>query len=124
MEIAPAMSSAMPPNTTSFEFPRDERPAVKANGTVSPSERPMTLYGDRLAYIDKTLRERQGERTHLGQCPDRRADAHPPQSALYSKRRAFPRRVPSTSLGAARWACRDREPPQRARLGVGSCEWR
>ncbi len=43
IEIAPAMSSAMPPRTTSLDSPRDERPAVRANGTVRPSERPMTL---------------------------------------------------------------------------------
>jgi len=46
MEMAPAMSSAIPPRTTSFESPREERPAVRANGTVSPSERPMMLYPD------------------------------------------------------------------------------
>jgi hypothetical protein len=43
IEIAPAMSSAMPPRMTSLDSPRDERPAVRANGTVRPSERPMTL---------------------------------------------------------------------------------
>ena len=36
---------------TSLESPRDERPAVKANGTVSPSESPITLYGGRLARV-------------------------------------------------------------------------
>lgn len=44
MEMAPAMSSATPPNTTSFDSPRDESPAVRANGTVSPSESPITLF--------------------------------------------------------------------------------
>ena len=43
IEIAPAMSSAIPPRMTSLDSPRDERPAVRANGTVRPSERPMTL---------------------------------------------------------------------------------
>ena len=58
MEIVPAMSSAMPPNATIFESPRDKRPAVKANGTVSPSERPMTLYRGQLAYMGKAPRKR------------------------------------------------------------------
>ena len=53
MEIAPAMSSAMPPNTTIFESPRDERPAVKANGTVSLSERPMTLCRGQLTWAKR-----------------------------------------------------------------------
>lgn len=43
IEIAPAMSSATPPRMTSLDSPRDERPAARANGTVRPSERPMTL---------------------------------------------------------------------------------
>jgi len=43
MEMAPAMSSAMPPKTTNLDSPRDERPAVRAKGTVRPSERPITL---------------------------------------------------------------------------------
>jgi len=43
MEIAPAMSSANPPYTTTLVFPRAERPAVKANGTVKPSERPTKI---------------------------------------------------------------------------------
>jgi hypothetical protein len=43
IEIAPAMSSATPPTMTSLDSPRDERPAVRANGTVRPSESPITL---------------------------------------------------------------------------------
>ena len=43
MDIAPAISSAMPPSTTSLDSPRDDKPAVSANGTVRPSERPITL---------------------------------------------------------------------------------
>lgn len=41
--MAPAQSSARPPVTTSVEEPSDDRPAVKANGTVRPSDRPMIL---------------------------------------------------------------------------------
>jgi hypothetical protein len=40
MEMAPAASSASPPRTTTFVFPKAERPALRAKGTVSPSERP------------------------------------------------------------------------------------
>ena len=43
MEMAPAMSSATPPSTTSFDSPRLESPAVNANGTVNPSDNPITL---------------------------------------------------------------------------------
>ncbi len=43
MEIVPAMSSATPPSTTSFEFPKLDSPAVRAKGTVKPSDRPMIL---------------------------------------------------------------------------------
>lgn len=43
IEIAPAMSSAIPPATTNLEVPKDERPAARAKGTVKPSESPMTL---------------------------------------------------------------------------------
>lgn len=46
IEIAPAISSATPPRTTSFDVPRDERPAVRAKGTVRPSESPMMLSKD------------------------------------------------------------------------------
>ena len=45
------------PNTTSFESPRGERPVVKANSMVSPSERPVTLSGGQLAYMGKMLRK-------------------------------------------------------------------
>ena len=44
IEMAPAMSSAIPPRMTSLDSPSEERPAVRAKGTVSPSERPMTLW--------------------------------------------------------------------------------
>jgi len=57
MEMAPAMSSAMPPRTTSFELPREERPAVRANGTVSPSERPIMLYPDQKMCYENTNTE-------------------------------------------------------------------
>ena len=40
IEMAPAASSASPPSTTTFVFPSADRPALRANGTVSPSERP------------------------------------------------------------------------------------
>ncbi len=40
MEMAPAMSSARPPRTTRRVSPSEERPAVRAKGTVRPSERP------------------------------------------------------------------------------------
>jgi hypothetical protein len=40
MEMAPAANSANPPRTTTFVFPNAERPALRAKGTVSPSERP------------------------------------------------------------------------------------
>ena len=43
MEMAPAISSAIPPSTTTLEFPRDAKPAVRAKGTVNPSDRPITL---------------------------------------------------------------------------------
>lgn len=41
IDIAPAINSARLPNITILVSPRAERPAVKANGTVRPSERPM-----------------------------------------------------------------------------------
>ena len=41
MEIAPAMSSARPPRTTSRASPSEDKPAVSAKGTVRPSERPI-----------------------------------------------------------------------------------
>ena len=40
MESAPAVNSARPPRTTTLVFPRAERPALSAKGTVKPSERP------------------------------------------------------------------------------------
>jgi hypothetical protein len=43
IEMAPAISSATPPRITTLEFPSPARPAVRANGTVKPSDRPMTL---------------------------------------------------------------------------------
>ena len=45
MDIVPAMSSATPPRTTIFEFPKLESPAVKAKGTVNPSDKPIILCG-------------------------------------------------------------------------------
>lgn len=41
MERAPAMSSAKPPKTTTLVSPRYASPAVRAKGTVMPSEMPM-----------------------------------------------------------------------------------
>lgn len=41
MLMEPAISSASPPKMTTFVSPKADRPAVKANGTVSPSERPI-----------------------------------------------------------------------------------
>ena len=41
MLIAPLNSSAKPPMMTSFALPREDRPAVRAKGTVSPSANPM-----------------------------------------------------------------------------------
>lgn len=43
IEIAPAHNSARPPVTTSLELPRPESPAVRAKGTVNPSDRPTIL---------------------------------------------------------------------------------
>jgi hypothetical protein len=40
IDIAPAINSASPPNTTSLALPKAERPAVSANGTVRPSDKP------------------------------------------------------------------------------------
>lgn len=123
IEIAPAISSAIPPKTTSFEFPRDERPAVKANGTVSPSERPMTLLQRLVSLCRQNPEGQQQERTHPGQYPDRRADVHPLQLTPYNKRRVFRRHGLSTLLARVRLACRDQAPHQQTRLGVDSCEW-
>lgn len=41
MEIAPAISSANPPNTTTLVSPSADNPAVRANGTVIPSDKPI-----------------------------------------------------------------------------------
>jgi len=41
MEIAPAVNSARPARTTTFVSPRVDRPALRAKGTVNPSERPI-----------------------------------------------------------------------------------
>ena len=113
IEIAPAISSAIPLKMTSFEFPRDERPAVKANGTVSPSERPMTLYGGALAHTSKVLGVGdKSERTHLGQYLDRRAyvQSSSPVDSL--------QHTPCLSLSLSeqffvrvRWASKDQELP-------------
>ena len=43
IEIAPAISSATPPSTTIFDSPRLDKPAVRAKGTVRPSDSPITL---------------------------------------------------------------------------------
>lgn len=43
MLIMPEMSSARPPMMTRRVLPREERPAVRAKGTVSPSEKPMMM---------------------------------------------------------------------------------
>lgn len=61
MDIAPATSSANPPTTTTLEFPRAERPALRANGTVNPSERPRiaseTIRGFTLGRVEAILLE-------------------------------------------------------------------
>lgn len=41
MEMAPAVSSAKPAKITTRVLPSVESPAVRAKGTVNPSERPM-----------------------------------------------------------------------------------
>jgi hypothetical protein len=41
MEIAPAINSARPPKMTILLLPRADSPAVRAKGTVRPSERPI-----------------------------------------------------------------------------------
>lgn len=38
--MAPAVNSANPPSTTTLVFPSAERPALSANGTVKPSDKP------------------------------------------------------------------------------------
>lgn len=43
IKIALATSPAVSPKTTGLNLPRDERPAVRANRTVRPSERLMML---------------------------------------------------------------------------------
>lgn len=40
MDIAPAANSANPPSTTTLVSPSAERPALRANGTVRPSDKP------------------------------------------------------------------------------------
>lgn len=40
IEIAPAASSARPPRTTTLVLPNADRPALKAKGTVKPSDSP------------------------------------------------------------------------------------
>lgn len=58
MEMAPAISSARPPKMTTLVFPSAERPAVRANGTVRPSERPMVASDNTRAV---TWKPRRGE---------------------------------------------------------------
>lgn len=41
--MAPAQSSARPPVTTNRELPKPDSPAVRANGTVRPSDKPTML---------------------------------------------------------------------------------
>jgi hypothetical protein len=41
MEMVPATSSDSPPYITTLVVPRADRPAVRANGTVRPSEKPI-----------------------------------------------------------------------------------
>lgn len=57
IEIAPAMSSAIPPATTNLEVPRDERPAARAKGTVKPSDSPMTLRINSMSRLTQWNRE-------------------------------------------------------------------
>lgn len=71
MEMAPAMSSAIPPRTTSLDSPSDDRPAVNAKGTVNPSERPMTLSVDMNDGGNAAVEGDSGKRlTHHGRCQD------------------------------------------------------
>lgn len=55
--MAPAMSSARPPKMTTRVLPRADRPAVRAKGTVRPSERPMVASEMTRAVTWKPLRE-------------------------------------------------------------------
>src|ERR1700690_657735 len=43
MAMEPAAISAIPANTTTLLVAIAERPAAKANGTVNPSDMPMTM---------------------------------------------------------------------------------
>jgi hypothetical protein len=52
IDMAPAHNSARPPVTTRLLEPSDERPAVRAKGTVRPSDRPMMLFHERLIPLE------------------------------------------------------------------------
>jgi len=43
MDMAPDTNSAIPPVITNLESPKDDKPAVNANGTVNPSDNPMMI---------------------------------------------------------------------------------
>ena len=59
--MAPAHNSARPPVTTSFDEPSDDNPAVRAKGTVKPSDNPIILPSAkcvaqaRRAYTSRTI---------------------------------------------------------------------
>ena len=55
IDMAPAMSSAKPPRITTLLSPNPDRPAVRAKGTVNPSERPMIASEINLASTLKPL---------------------------------------------------------------------
>jgi hypothetical protein len=48
--MAPAINSARPPKMTTLVDPKADKPAVKAKGTVRPSERPMVASEMTLAF--------------------------------------------------------------------------
>lgn len=104
MEIAPAASSARPPNTTTLVFPNAERPALKAKGTVNPSERPR--------IASETIRGFMRERVLLPLVVDSSLLTHRPKVSYErwdsrSWSESPPRRVSSSSVRARRGLPRD-----------------
>lgn len=122
IDIAPAMSSATPPRTTSLDSPREDRPAVRAKGTVRPSERPITLG----LYEDKKLKKKRLKRPHTSRTMSGSMSV---RSSAFSSLQ----QMPSWRLGLAQLAGKGTVTPERdevmghtgaAFVGFGSREGR
>ncbi|KIW31909.1 hypothetical protein, variant [Cladophialophora immunda] len=75
IDIAPAISSASPPRITTLVSPRAVRPAVRANGTVSPSESPRIASETTRALMRKSQSGQNHLRRRCELLSERKTDA-------------------------------------------------